>query len=61
MASILVDTSMANIMSMPSTSESFQLLYDCGLASTTTIMVKHKARRANGSHIKRCLSDFGAF
>ena len=48
-ASILVDTSMASIMSMPSTDLFFHELLVCGRASTITIRVNVTMRNSSWS------------
>ena len=54
-ASILVDTSIANMMSIPSVSFSPQLLRVCGRARTITINTNTKTRSRWGNSISRNL------
>ena len=54
MASILVDTSMASMISMPSTDLSPQELWVRGLASTTTTMTNAKSLSSMGRCMSRC-------
>ena len=58
MASILVDTSMASMMSMPSTERSPHELWVLGRASTTTTIVKARSLRSMGRWMSRCRQLF---
>ena len=60
-ASILVDTSMASIMSMPSTFLSSHALWVCGRAIAITIIAKATQRSIMGRCINLTLSPTGAF
>ena len=60
-ANILVETSIANMMSMPSTVRCPQLLWVCGLANATTIKTNAMRRNNIGIPIRRTRRLLGAY
>ena len=60
-ASILVETSMASMMSMPSTVWVPHRLWVCGLAKTITTMTKVKMRNKKGSSLSLTRQLLGAY